>query len=129
MTEEECQTCEGMGRRETNDFCGYETWEDCFSCDGRGGEVAGVERIWLDSRSLLCSDGLYLCGRCALGDIEGQTYSVLSLAEPTTQTGPAKYTVASRLSLEQASELMGRRDGWMWDVAIVADEVNDVVEG
>lgn len=72
---------------------------------------------------MLCADGqTFLCGPCASGDVENESYLLLIMRDKT-RVGPMLLptAVAFGLDLTAASRRLGKRMGYLTDVAIVSD--------
>jgi hypothetical protein len=74
-----------------------------------------------DSRAMMRHDGwTFLCGDCACGTDPADRFDVYMIDEGgvvSPQQEP--FLLAANVSLAEASDLVGRRDGWRTCVAIV----------
>lgn len=95
---------------------------DCAYCDNGYLIYGGVSvLVYADSRSMLRHDGqTFLCGACVAGDEEGVCYNVFMMQDERAVTPELPPTATARgLTLEQASKKVGRRSGYITDVAIM----------
>lgn len=88
--------------------------KDCPFCDDGKVILSGASVLeYKDSRSMLRSDGqTFLCGTCIHGP-DGKCDVLLTAADNRP------LLMKTDISLKEASDVVGRRRGWMFSMAIV----------